>query len=198
MGHDMSHCFFPSIYRCATTTHSDPYNEGSNLMEQNGAGNWYAANLRVRYQESDQMGVVYHANYLNWFEIGRTETIRQMGYTYRKMEEQGLLLPVTGLDVKYHKPARYDDEIVIFTRIAAFSGLRLNYEYDVRRVTADNGVNSIGQRVWSSDESRPGERLVTGSTQHVWVNGDWKVVRLDKVASELYSALEKVWLSGKE
>lgn len=74
---------------------------GTVLKESNGS--WYAAQLRVRYQESDQMGVVYHANYLNWFEIGRTEMIRQMGYTYRKMEEQGLLLPVTGLDVKYHK-----------------------------------------------------------------------------------------------
>ncbi|MEC0128840.1 acyl-CoA thioesterase [Paenibacillus pabuli] len=167
-------------------------------MQQPSNASWYTARLRVRYQESDQMGVVYHANYLNWFEIGRTEMIRQMGYTYRKMEEQGLLLPVTGLDVKYHKPARYDDEIIIFTRIAAFSGLRLNYEYDIRRMTADlDGQLGIGERVWSSEESLPGERLVTGSTQHVWVNGDWKPVRLDKTASELYSALEKVWLSGK-
>ena len=144
------------------------------------------------------MGVVYHANYLNWFEIGRTEMIRQMGYTYRKMEEQGLLLPVTGLDVKYHKPARYDDEIMIFTRIAAFSGLRLNYEYDIRRLAeaSDISLDTV-ERVWSHDESLPGERLVTGSTQHVWVNTDWKPVRLDKVASELYRVLEKVWLSGK-
>lgn len=167
-------------------------------MQQQSNGNWYTARLRVRYQESDQMGVVYHANYLNWFEIGRTEMIRQMGYTYRNMEEQGLLLPVTGLDVKYHKPARYDDDIIILTRITAFSGLRLNYEYDIRRMTPDlNEQLGSGQRVWSSEESLPGERLVTGSTQHVWVNGDWKPVRLDKAASELYSALEKVWLSGK-
>ncbi|NMI02806.1 acyl-CoA thioesterase [Paenibacillus sp. SZ31] len=171
--------------------------EADNVQEQIN-GSWYAARLRVRYQESDQMGVVYHANYLNWFEIGRTEMIRQMGYTYRKMEEQGLLLPVTGLDVKYHKPARYDDEIIIFTRIAAFSGLRLNYEYDIRRMSEEPDEHmAIGERVWSADESLPGERLVTGSTQHVWVNGDWKPVRLDKAASELYSALEKVWLSGK-
>ncbi|MCG7384909.1 thioesterase family protein [Paenibacillus sp. ACRRY] len=168
-------------------------------MQEQHHGNWYAARLRVRYQESDQMGVVYHANYLNWFEIGRTEMIRQMGYTYRKMEEQGLLLPVTGLDVKYHKPAKYDDEIMILTRIVAFSGLRLNYEYDVRRMTEDLAAQfGIGEQVWASDESLPGERLVTGSTQHVWVNGDWKPVRLDKAAPELYSALEKVWFSGKE
>lgn len=62
-------------------------------MQEQHHGNWYAARLRVRYQESDQMGVVYHANYLNWFEIGRTEMIRQMGYTYRKMEEQGYCFP---------------------------------------------------------------------------------------------------------
>ncbi|MCM3131596.1 acyl-CoA thioesterase [Paenibacillus polysaccharolyticus] len=168
-------------------------------MQKESNGNWYTARLRVRYQESDQMGVVYHANYLNWFEIGRTEMIRQMGYTYRKMEEQGLLLPVTGLDVKYHKPARYDDEIMIFTRIAAFSGLRLNYEYDIRRVSeVPDASLAVGERVCSHDELLPGERLVTGSTQHVWVNADWKPVRLDKAASELYSVLEKVWLSGKE
>lgn len=168
-------------------------------MQKESNGNWYTARLRVRYQESDQMGVVYHANYLNWFEIGRTEMIRQMGYTYRKMEEQGLLLPVTGLDVKYHKPARYDDEIMIFTRIAAFSGLRLSYVYDIRRMSEVPDVSlAHGERVWSSDELLPGERLVTGSTQHVWVNADWKPVRLDKAASELYSVLEKVWLSGKE
>jgi len=167
-------------------------------MQHLGSGNWYMTKLRVRYQESDQMGVVYHMNYVNWFEIGRTETIRQMGYSYRKIEEQGFLLPVTGLDVKYHKPARYDDEIMIFTRIAAFSGLRLNYEYDVRRMTSDSSGQADGElRVWSSEESLPGERLVTGATQHVWVNRDWKPVRLDKAASELYSALEKVWLSGK-
>ncbi|WP_427052631.1 acyl-CoA thioesterase [Paenibacillus sp. TC-CSREp1] len=168
-------------------------------VQKESNGSWYAAQLRVRYQESDQMGVVYHANYLNWFEIGRTEMIRQMGYTYRKMEEQGLLLPVTALDVKYHKPARYDDEIIIFTRITAFSGLRLTYEYDVRRISEaleHSQVTSV--RVWSSGETLPGERLVTGSTQHVWVNGDWKPVRLDKAASELYSSLEKVWLTGKE
>lgn len=101
--------------------------------------------------------------------------------------------------MKYHKPAKYDDEVMIFTRIVAFSGLRLNYEYDVRRMTEDLAVQfGIGEQVWASDESLPGERLVTGSTQHVWVNGYWKPVRLDKAAPELYSALEKVWLSGKE
>ncbi|CAI6022316.1 hypothetical protein PAECIP112173_00298 [Paenibacillus sp. JJ-100] len=168
-------------------------------MQKEGNSNWYTACLRVRYQESDQMGVVYHANYLNWFEIGRTEMIRQMGYTYRKMEEQGLLLPVTGLDVKYHKPARYDDEIMVFTRITAFSGLRLSYEYDIRRMFEAPEVSlGMEKQLWTQDESLPGERLVTGSTQHVWVNADWKPVRLDKTASELYDILEKVWLSGKE
>ncbi len=196
----MSRCFF-SIFMtrfCDLKRMNGRAKEAENVRKESN-GNWYTARLRVRYQESDQMGVVYHANYLNWFEIGRTEMIRQMGYTYRKMEEQALLLPVTGLDVKYHKPARYDDEIIIFTRITAFSGLRLNYEYDIRRMSEEDDASlAVGERVWAHDESLPGERLVTGSTQHVWVNTDWKPVRLDKVASELYSALEKVWFSGKE
>ena len=63
------------------------------------------------------MGVVYHANYLNWFEIGRTQMIREMGFTYRGMEEEGVLLPVVDLDIKYRQPARYDDLVTVFTRI---------------------------------------------------------------------------------
>ncbi|MXO78345.1 YbgC/FadM family acyl-CoA thioesterase, partial [Paenibacillus sp. OT2-17] len=78
---------------------------------------WYGASLRVRYQESDQMGVVYHANYLNWFEIGRTEMIRQAGFNYRSMEERGVLLPVIEINAKYASPARYDDLITIYTAI---------------------------------------------------------------------------------
>ena len=67
------------------------------------------------------MGVIYHANYLTWFEIGRTEMIRELGYPYRKIEEQGLLLPVVDLDMQFIKPAYYDDRIRISTRITDFT-----------------------------------------------------------------------------
>ena len=86
-----------------------------------GQERWHQSQLRVRYEETDQMGVVYHANYLTWFEIGRTELIRALGYPYRKIEEKGLLLPVTEADLKFRKPAHYDDLIGIYTRVSQSS-----------------------------------------------------------------------------
>ncbi|UNL96180.1 thioesterase [Paenibacillus polymyxa] len=153
---------------------------------------WYGAPLRVRYQESDQMGVVYHANYLNWFEIGRTEMIRQAGFNYRSMEDRGVLLPVIEINAKYASPARYDDLVTIYTAITDFSRLRLNYTYEVRRVTDEEH-----QKVWTEADTLPGELLVTGSTRHVWLNTDWKPVRLDQALPELYTALRSAFTGGE-
>lgn len=156
---------------------------------------WYRTTIRVRYQESDQMGVVYHANYLNWFEIGRTEMIRELGITYRSMEEQGVLLPVTDLDMKFSQPARYDDEITIFTRMTSFSKLRIKYAYEVRRLSAEErgGWDAMA---CAEGQELPGELLVSGSTSHVWVSREWQPVRLDKSAPELYAALERALARG--
>ncbi|MEK5060426.1 acyl-CoA thioesterase [Paenibacillus shunpengii] len=161
---------------------------------------WYGTRFRVRYQESDQMGVVYHANYVNWFEIGRTEMIRTLGFSYRSMEEQGVLLPVIGLDLKYKLPAKYDDYITVWTRINNFSSIRLHYEYEVRREERDAEVQTQpdNREVVSNTEDLPGELLVTGSTQHVWVNADFKPVRLDKCVPNLYDALKRALSVGRE
>ncbi|GAB6988480.1 acyl-CoA thioesterase [Paenibacillus pini] len=157
---------------------------------------WFTTDLRVRYQESDQMGVVYHANYLNWFEIGRTEMIRELGITYRSMEEQGILLPVIELDMKFKQPARYDDHITIFTRITNFTKLRISYSYEIRRLTPDQYTHiqsSAGK--WLGDEL-PGDLLVTGTTGHVWLNREWRPIRLDSVAPNLYNALAQSLANG--
>jgi len=118
---------------------------------------WFHTSFRVRYQETDQMGVVYHANYLNWFEIGRTEMIRELGFSYREMEEAGALLPVVDLDVKYHQPARYDDQITVFTRMIDFSPLRIHYAYEVRRmpgkVPSDRDAGTMTGRVLSDTDA---------------------------------------------
>lgn len=129
---------------------------------------WFTHELRVRYQETDRMGVVYHANYLNWFEIGRTELIRELGLPYRTLEEQGLLLPVTEAAVSFRAPARYDDLVVVHTRIEELSGLRVSFASEVRR----------GE-----------ELLASGGTKHVWLNKDWKPVRIDREAPELFHLL---------
>ncbi|MCM3273832.1 acyl-CoA thioesterase [Paenibacillus elgii] len=126
--------------------------------------------LRVRYQETDQMGVVYHANYLNWFEVGRTEMIRELGLPYQALETRGLLLPVIEADLKFRSPARYDDLVTINTKIVELTSLRIRFAYEIKR----------GE-----------ELLVTGGTQHVWLNQDWKPVRIDRDVPDLYALLAK-------
>ncbi|USB32381.1 thioesterase family protein [Paenibacillus sp. YPG26] len=150
---------------------------------------WFKAELRVRYQETDQMSVVYHSNYLGWFEIGRTEMIRQLGYDYRAIEQEGVLLPVIDANLQFKLPAHYDDQISVFTRVTSFSPLRLGYAYEIRRFR--NAGNGSGEIIGDSDQL-PGELLVTGSTSHVWVDLDWKPVRLDKKLPNLYNALDSI------
>lgn len=71
--------------------------------------------IRVRYSETDQMGVVYYGHYAQYLEVGRAEAIRSLGFTYRELEEMGVLMPVTSLEVQYHRPARYDDLLTVRT-----------------------------------------------------------------------------------
>nr|WP_068622453.1 MULTISPECIES: thioesterase family protein [Paenibacillus] len=155
---------------------------------------WYMAGLRVRYQETDQMAVVYHSNYLNWFEIGRTEMIRALGFDYKGMEEEGVLLPVVDANLKFKQPARYDDQIAVFTRMTAFSPLRLGYAYEVRRLQPGEEQS---KKIWENDEPLPGELLVTGSTSHVWVDLSWRPARLDKKLPNLYNALNGILLKER-
>ena len=89
--------------------------------------------VRVRYAETDRMGVVYYANYLVWFEVGRTEWLRDTGWTYREMELEGVALPVIEAHCEYRQPARYDDQIEIRTRAALLTPVRIRFDYDVIR-----------------------------------------------------------------
>jgi acyl-CoA thioester hydrolase len=90
--------------------------------------------VRVRYADTDQMGVVYYANYLVWFEIGRTEWLRDAGWNYREMEETGVSLPVIEAHCEYRQPARYDEEIEIRTTAIAVTPVRLRFDYQAVRV----------------------------------------------------------------
>ena len=88
--------------------------------------------FRVRYYETDAMGIVHHSNYLRWFELGRTEYLRQAGMPYRKMEEEGIASPVIAINCKYHLPARYDDEIELKTWVKDYKNTRLTLGYVVK------------------------------------------------------------------
>jgi acyl-CoA thioester hydrolase len=96
--------------------------------------------VRVRYADTDQMGVVYYANYLVWFEIGRTEWLRDAGWNYREMEETGVSLPVIEAHCEYRQPARYDDEIEIRTTATALTPARLRFEYRAIRTSGSTLV----------------------------------------------------------
>ncbi|MGE0461455.1 MAG: acyl-CoA thioesterase [Vicinamibacterales bacterium] len=122
--------------------------------------------VRVRYAETDQMGVVYYANYLVWFEVGRTEWLRETGWTYRAMEDEGLTLPVIEARCEYRTGARYDDELEIRTTGRLVSPVRLAFDYEVVR-RADGVV------------------VATGQTTHATLNRAGRPVRLPARVKEL-------------
>ncbi len=112
--------------------------------------------VTVRYAETDMMGIVYHANYLPWFEIGRTTLLKEMGLPYRELETQGYRLPVLEASAKYRRPAVYDDTLTIVTTLREKPLLRIRLEYEVYRGD---------------------ELLATGFTQHAFVDLQGKPVR---------------------
>lgn len=85
--------------------------------------------VRVRYSETDMMGYCYYGNYATYFEVARVESIRQLGFSYRKMEDDGIALPVLELSIKYYKPAFYDDELTIETTITELPQARIHFTY---------------------------------------------------------------------
>lgn len=106
---------------------------------------WSETRLRVRYAETDQAGMVYHANYLVWFEVGRVELCRDHGFNYRDMERDAdAYLPVTEARLRYRTPARYDDLLLIRTRTAEIRSRAITFAYEVRRAV-DNVLLAEGE-----------------------------------------------------
>ena len=104
----------------------------------------HTTELRVRYAETDQMGVVYHANYLAWCEVGRTEYIRAAGMSYREMEEAGVGLAVSDLEMRFHAPATYDDVVRVETRLSDVRSRTVTFDYVV--VKAESGARLVSAR----------------------------------------------------
>ena len=117
--------------------------------------------LRVRYVETDAMGVVHHSNYLAWFEVGRGEYMQQMGGSYAEFEEQGFYLPVSELDARFVAPARYWDVVTVRTSVAELRSRRVTFYYEV--VMADSG-----------------QVLVTGHTRHICTDKQGRVRAIPK------------------
>lgn len=112
--------------------------------------------ITVRYAETDAMGIVYHGNYLPWFEVGRTTLLKEYGLPYRALEASGYSLPVIELGTKFFRPALYDDTVTVVTRMKERPLLRIRLDYEV---------------------FRGDEKLVTGFTVHAFVNKAGEPVR---------------------
>jgi acyl-CoA thioester hydrolase len=124
-----------------------------------------ASSVRVRYAETDQMGVAYHGNYFEWFEVGRTDLLRSHGVSYKELEAQDLHLPVIEAQARFVRPALYDDVLEIRTEVSALSGARVTFAYEVCR--GNDGV------------------LATGSTSHAAVDGRGRPRRLPELLRRL-------------
>ena len=127
------------------------------------AGRTTTSTVRVRYAETDKMGVVYYANYLVWFEVGRTDWLRETGWSYRDMEVDGLALPVIQAHCEYRQSAKYDDEIDVRTTASKASAVRIQFDYEVVR-RADGAVIATGHTVHATIDRqgrpvRPPERV---------------------------------------
>lgn len=119
------------------------------------------ARVRVRYAETDKMGVVYYANYLVWFEVARCEWLRATGCTYRQLEEHGTILPVIGAHCDYRRSLLYDDDVAIRTRCTLLSPVRLRFDYTVGRAGVD-------------------EPFAEGYTEHAAVGPDGRLKRFSE------------------
>ncbi|MGM9986307.1 MAG: acyl-CoA thioesterase [Bacillaceae bacterium] len=97
--------------------------------------------IEVRYAETDQMGVVYHGNYIPWMELGRIQFMKDLGLSYVEMENEGVLSPVLNINVDYKKPAKYGDEITVYTSLKEYNGFKVVYAYEIRN--QDNELCTI-------------------------------------------------------
>lgn len=125
------------------------------------------ATYRVIYGDTDQMGVAYYGNYLRWFEIGRTELLRQAGFPYKSIESRGIYFPVTEVACRYFTPARYDDVLWIETTLGDLGRASLTFHY----------------KIYRQDHN---QLIAQGSTKHACVDGKGRVAR---IPAELKSAL---------
>lgn len=129
--------------------------------------------IEARYQETDQMGVIYHGNYATWFEVARTDYIRKLGLDYAEMEQAGIVSPVTELNIQYKKSVTYPEKVTIKTWVSRFSRLRSRYQYEIYNAK--------------------GELVTKGYTDNVIITKDaGKPVRLDKAFPNWYAVYHDV------
>ena len=126
----------------------------------------------ARYAETDQMGIIHHSNYAVWFEAGRTDFLKKAGVSNTSIESKGILLPLYDMNCKFKSPAKYEDEILVLTRLKQISRVRLSFSYQVKNAVTLN-------------------LIATGETMHAWTDKALKPINADKVISDIYSVLNQ-------
>ena len=133
---------------------------------------WHNTQTRVRYKDTDRMGVVYYGNYLTFFEIGRAEYMRALGYPYAELEGEGIALAVIEAYAKYHGNVGYDELITVRTSVTEIGRVKLRFDYEI----------------YSEDNTL----LVTGFTVHACINNDKKPSRIPQVLTDALKGHEKI------
>lgn len=128
--------------------------------------------LRPRYAETDQMGVVYHGNYFTYFEVARSDYFRQVGFTYKALEDLGIIMPVLECGCKFMKPVLYDETIAIKTKCFWNGKIKVKFEYEIQN-------------------EETGQVLARGFTRHTFVDKTLKPVRVKELNSEFLRVLEE-------
>lgn len=133
----------------------------------------------VCYYETDRMGIVHHSNYIRWFEEARIDFLKQMGYTFKKIEDEGIMIPVLSVESTYRKPMRFGDTFVVKIIPGVFNGIKFNMKYEIRKKGED-------------------EVFTTGESSHCFVNNEMKPILIRKTNPEIYNVFEKYFMSKKK
>ncbi len=141
--------------------------DGPYVRDENGSGLWHRCRQRTLYADTDRSQVVYHANYLRYFEYGRASLMRDVGYPYRQIEESGYVYPIIEVGVSYYSPLYYDDPMVIYTRPSELERVRLRFDYVITHETS-------------------GQIACKGFTRHCAVNANGTPVEVDEKTAQLW------------
>lgn len=140
--------------------------------------NYFPYNRKPHYYETDMMGVIHHSNYIRWFEEARLDFLEQAGFAYLKMEEEGVIIPVLAIDIKYHNFVRYEEEVSIFVKLINYSGVKLKLGYEIYR-------------------NRDNLLCTTGTTDHTFIGEDKKILRLKKSHEEVHQFFFELMKASK-
>jgi len=136
--------------------------------------------LKARYYETDQMGIIHHANYIRWMEEARIDMLSQMGYPYRRFEEMGYISPVLHAECEYKKSVKFDDEVKIVVSLQEFGKVKFTLRYDIYNMSEDGVLSAVG------------------TTRHCFLNKDGRPVMMNKEMKEFSDTMQKLLIAEEQ